>query len=156
MNRTCSIACLFKQAYKLAADDGASSILLSTLQGLTVADAEANHARVTQLHRIDAFKVSLFLLVEFLLSPRCSSRRHHVDESVGVFVDKADAFVARFGGDEHDDAQVVAVGNRFVGLKIVLERQVGNDDTVDANLVATLAERLETKLHDGVEIAHKN
>lgn len=73
-----------------------------------------------------------------------------------MLVDETDAFFAGFRCDEHDDAKVVAVGNGFVFLLIIAEREVGNDDAVDADGCTLLAERLETELHDRVEVAHED
>ena len=73
-----------------------------------------------------------------------------------MLIDEADALVARFGGDEHDDADVVLVGNGLVFFQIILEGKVGNDNTVNAYFGATLAEPFESELHDRVEVAHHN
>ena len=48
---------------ELRADDGSGSIGVGGLQRLLVADAEANHAWIAQLHLVDALKVSLLLVV---------------------------------------------------------------------------------------------
>ena len=48
-----------------------------------------------------------------------------------MIVDKAYAFFARFGSDEHYHFQVMAFGNFFVVLDVFFKRQIRNNDTVD-------------------------
>ena len=148
--------CFIEQGDELGTDDGSSGILLGRQECLLVADAEAYHAWIVQVHLVDAPEVLLLLLVETLLGPGDGSRRYHVDEPVGMVVNEADALLTGLGGDEHDDAQVVAVGHGFDDFLVVLEGKVRNDHTADTTLHARLAEGLYAILHDGVEIAHEN
>ena len=108
------------------------------------------------MHRMNLVEVGLLGLVELLLCTSDGCRRNHIDESRSVVVDETDTFFGRFGRDEHDDAQVVMVGDGLEVLHIVLEGKVGNDDTIDTHTNTFLAELLEPKLHDGVEIAHED
>lgn len=118
----CGIVCLVEQADEFRSDDGSRCVALSGFKGLSVADAEAYHSRITQMHGVDALEVSLLLSIELLLYPCGGCRRNHIDKSVGMLVDESDAFVARFGCDEHDDSQVITVGDGFVVGEIVFER----------------------------------
>jgi hypothetical protein len=68
---------------------------------------------------------------------------------VGVYF--ADAGFAGFGGNEHDDTDVILRGDGFVTLFVIAEREVGNDDAIDAAFHALLAEGFEAELHDGIE-----
>ena len=68
----------------------------------------------------------------------------------------ADAGFAGFGGDEHDDTDVILRGDGFVTLFVIAEREVGNDDAIDAAFHALLAEGFEAELHDGIEVPHKD
>ena len=102
------------------------------------------------------FEIGLFLLVERFLGPGCRGGRYHVDKSVGMLVDKADAFVTGFGGDQHDDTQVVTVGYGFVVLHIVGKRQVGDNHAVDARSGTLPAKVFKTVLHDGVQVTHQD
>lgn len=71
-------------------------------------------------------------------------------------IDQADTLVGCFGGDKHDDAEVVAVGDGFVLLEVVAEREVGDNHAVNAYLGASTAKVFEAVLHDGIEVAHEN
>ena len=73
-----------------------------------------------------------------------------------MFVDFTDTGLAGFGGDEHDDAEVVTVGNRFIRFFVILEGKIGDNDTVDATFYAFLTEGFEAEFHDRVEIAHQD
>ena len=152
----CGVAGGGEQADELAADDGAGGVCLCALEGLSVADAKANHAGVLQLHGGDAVEVGLLGFVKGGLRAGGGGGADHIDEAVGVLVDEADALVAGLGCNQHDDAEVVAVGHGFVRVEVVAEWQVGNDHAVDAHLCATLAEWLESEVHDGVEVAHQD
>ena len=81
---------------------------------------------------------------------------HQIDEAVGVGVYFADAGFAGFGGNEHDDTDVILRGDGFVTLFVIAEREVGNDDAIDAAFHALLAEGFEAELHDGIEVPHKD
>ena len=96
----------------------------------------------------------MLLIVKTLLCTRDGSRRNHIDEAIGMVVNKTDALLAGLRGDEHDDAQVVLVCNGFHDVQIVIEGQVGNDGTTDAGLDTTLAKSLNTIVKDGIEITH--
>ena len=65
------VARFIQECHELGTNDGAGGIILCSLQGLGIADAEANHARITELHGIDATEVVLFGLVEALLGDFC-------------------------------------------------------------------------------------
>ena len=71
-----------------------------------------------------------------------------------MLIDKADALLAGLGGNHHDDAQVVFVGNRFHLFEIIFERKVWNDCTRGTTLHARLAEALDAVVHNHVEISH--
>ena len=94
--------------------------------------------------------------VEVFLGTGGGGTRHQIDEAVGVGVYFADAGFAGFGGDEHDDTDVILRGDGFVTLFVIAEREVGNDDAVDAAFHALLAEGFEAELHDGIEVSHKD
>ncbi|EGF51224.1 hypothetical protein HMPREF9446_03605 [Bacteroides fluxus YIT 12057] len=68
----------------------------------------------------------------------------------------ADTGFIGFGSDEHDDPYVTFPGNGLVTFFVILEGEVGDDDTVDAAFGTLPAEILETELHDGVEVAHED
>ena len=95
-------------------------------------------------------------IVEGFLRPGNGGGGHHIDEAVGVIVDKTDALLTGLGGDEHDDAQVVTIGDGFHDVQIVVEGQVGDDGSADTSLNATFAKGLDTVVQDGVEIAHQH
>jgi len=144
-----------EQSYKLATDDGPSRVGLSALQSLSITNAETNHSRVLQPHLVDSREVSLLGLVELFLCSGCGRGTDHIDETVGILVDEANAFVARFGRDEHDDPDVKAVGNGFHLVHIVLERQVRNDDAVDFYFLAATEESLVAHMINGIQVAHQ-
>ena len=146
---------LIEQGDELGTDDGACSILLGGLEGLLIADAKAYHARIAQLHGVDAAEVVLLGLVEALLRAGDGCAGDHIHETIGVVVDKTDALLAGLGRDEHDDAQVVLVGNGLDNLLIVLEGQVGDDGAAHTALYARLAKGLDAVVQDGVEITHE-
>ena len=81
---------------------------------------------------------------------------HQIDESVGVGVYFADAGFAGFGGNEHDDTDIILQSDGFVTLFVIAEGEVGNNDAVDAAFHALLAEGFEAELHDGIEVPHKD
>lgn len=155
--------CLFRislifiqQGDEAATDDGTGRVGAGGVEGLLVADAEADHAGIAQMHILYLLEIGLLLGIEIFLGTGSGGTGHHVDETVGVPVDFADAGFAGFGSDEHDDADVIAVGNGFVGFLIVLERKVRDDDAVDATFHTLPAESFEAKLHDGVEVSHED
>ena len=73
-----------------------------------------------------------------------------------MVVDEADALFAGLGRDEHDDAQVVAVGDGLDGLQIVGKGEVGDDHARHTGIGTRLAERLDAIVQDGVQIAHQD
>ena len=73
-----------------------------------------------------------------------------------MFVDFADASLAGFGGDEHDDTDVVTVGNRFIRFFVIFEGKIGNNNAVDTTFYAFLTESLEPEFHNRVEIPHQD
>ena len=141
---------------ELGADDGAGGVVLGGLEGLGVRDAEAYHAGVAEVHGVDAAEVGLLGVVEALLGTGYGGGGDHVDEAVGVVVDEADAVVGGLGGDEHDDAEVVLVGDGLHLSEVVVEGEVGDDHAGDAGFGAALAEGLDAVVEDGVEVAHEN
>ena len=145
-----------EQRDKPAADDGAGGMCAGRLECLPVGDAESYHARRVQLHGFDAAEVGQFLLVEVFLCAGNGCRRYHIDKTVGVVIDEPYALLARFGGDEHNHLYAVCLGRSLEIIHEILERQVGNDDTVDATFPAAAAEVFEPELHDGIEIPHQN
>lgn len=147
---------LIEQSDEAAADDGTGGVGAGGIEGLLVADAEAHHAGIAQLQGFYLLEVGLLGVVEVFLRTGGGSAGHHVDETIGVGIDFADAGFAGFGGDEHDDADVVLQGDGLVAGFIIAEGEVGDDDAIDATLGTFLAEGLEAELHDGVEIAHKD
>ena len=108
------------------------------------------------MHILYLFEISLLLAIEIFLGTGSSSAGHHIDEAVGMFVDFADTSLAGFGGDEHDDTDVVTVGNRFIRFFVILERKIGNNNAVDTTFYAFLTESLEPEFHDRVEIPHQD
>ena len=58
--------------------------------------------------------------------------------------------------DEHDDAQVVAVCYGLYLCEIVIEGQVGDDESGDTSLGSILTKLLDAIVQDGVEIAHED
>ncbi len=105
---------------------------------LGIADAETNHARVAQVHGVDAAEVFLLLIIETLLGACDRGRADHIDEAISMLVDKADALFAGLWGDKHDDAQVVLVGNGLHNVLIVIKGKVWDDSSADTCLYATL------------------
>ena len=147
---------LVEQGDELRADDGTSGIVLCGFEGLGVGDAETDHTGIAQVHRIDAAEVFLFGIVEGFLRTSDGGGGHHVDEAVGMVVDETDALLAGLGGDEHDDAQVVAIGDGFHDVQVVVEGEVGDDGSADTCLNTRLAELLDAVVQDGVEVAHQH
>lgn len=126
------------------------------IECLFVADAEAYHAWIAQVHILYLLEVGLLPGVEVFLGTGGSGTGHQIDETVGVGVYFADAGFAGFGGNEHDDTDVILRGDGFVTLFVIAEREVGNDDAIDAAFHALLAEGFEAELHDGIEVSHKD
>lgn len=155
--------CLFRisfvfiqQGDEAAAYDGAGGVGASGVESLFVADAEADHAGIAQMHILYFLEVGLLLGIKILLGTGSGGTGYHIDEAIGVLVDFADTGFAGLGGDEHDEADVVAVGDGFISFFVILEREVGDDDTIDAAFHAFPAEGFEAELHDGVKIAHED
>ena len=128
----------------------------SGIECLLVADAEAYHAWIAQVHILYLLEVGLLPGVEVFLGTGGGGTGHQIDEAVGVGVYFADAGFAGFGGNEHDDTDVILRGDGFVTLFVIAEREVGNDDAIDAAFHALLAEGFEAELHDGIEVPHKD
>ena len=139
-----------------AAYDASRGMCTGGVEGGLVADAEAYHAGIAQLHILDFTEVGLLLCVKIVLGTCGSSRGNHVDETVGMGIDLTDAFFAGFGGDEHDDAEVVLLGDVFIMFFVIAEGKVGNDDAVDAARDTLLAEGFESVVQDGVQVAHQD
>ena len=147
---------LIEQCHELTADDGTSGVILRTGKGLLVADAEANHARVAEVHAVDMVEVSELGIAEAALGSRDAGGADHIDEAIGMLVDEADALLAGFRSNHHDDTDIVLIGDRLNYLEIVIERKVGNNGSADSALYTALEELLDAIVHDGVEIAHEN
>ena len=151
------IALVFvEQRDELRTDDGTCSIVLCSLEGLCIADAKTNHTGIAQVHGVDATEIVLFLFVETFLNASDGCRANHVDEAIGVVIDETDALLARLWGNQHDDAQVVAVGNGFHNVLIVGEGQVRDDDSAYTALNTTLAKSFNAILHDRIQITHED
>ena len=84
------------------------------------------------MHLVDTTEVGLLGIVERLLCTGNGGRADHIDEAIGVLIDEADAFLAGLWGDEHDDAEVVAVGDGLYDLLVVIKGQVGDDHAADS------------------------
>ena len=145
-----------EQCHELTADNGTGGVILRTGKGLLVADAEANHAWVAEVHAVDMVEVSELGIAEAALCAGDAGGADHIDEAIGMLIDEADALLAGFRSNHHDDADIVLIGDRLNYLEIVIERKVGNDGSADSALYAALEELLDAIVHDGVEIAHEN
>ena len=149
------IGVFVQQGDEAAAHDGACGVCTGCFEGLSVAHAEAYHPRVAQVHGGDALEVGLLREVEVTLGAGGGCAGHHVDEAVRMRVNFPDAFLAGFGSDEHDHFYSIAFGQCLEMFLVFTERQVGDDDPVDAASHALLAEVLEAELQDGVQITHQ-
>ena len=107
------------------------------------------------MHVVDPLEIGLFLFIERFLCTRDGSRRNHIDETIGVVIDKADALLGCFWSYQHDDTHVVFIGNGFNNILIVLEGQVGDDGSTDTTFHTTLAKCFNAIVHDGIEITHQ-
>ena len=67
-----------------------------------------------------------------------------------MFVNQPNAFLARFGCNQHNDFYIIFLCNRSKLIHVIFKGKIGNDYSVDANLFAGEAEVLEAELHDGV------
>ena len=147
---------LVQYAHELRTDDGTGCIVLGGFQGLGIRDAKADHTGITQVHGVDLTEISLLLVIETFLGTGDRGRRHHVDKTIGMVVDESDSFLAGLRGDEHDDTQVVLVGNGLDLVQIVIEGQVGDDGAADTGLDTTLTEGLDAIMQDGIQITHQH
>ena len=95
----------------------ASNVCLLLMPKLPCVDA--------QVHILYLLEVGLLPGVEVFLGTGGSGTGHQIDEAVGVGVYFADAGFAGFGGDEHDDTDVILRGDGFVTLFVIAEREVG-------------------------------
>ena len=145
-----------EQCHKLTADDGTGGVILRTGKGLLVADAEANHAWVAEVHAVDMVEVSELGIAEAALCAGDAGGADHIDEAIGMLIDEADALLAGFRSNHHDDTDIVLIGDRLNYLEIIIERKVGDDGSADSALYTALEELLDAIVHDGVEIAHEN
>ena len=125
------------------------------IECLFIADAETYHTRIAQVHVLNLLEVGLFPGVEILLRAGGGCRRHHINESVGVGIYLADALFAGFGGDEHDDADVVFLRDGLIVRLVFPEGQVGDDDAVDATFRTCPAEGFKAEVQDRIEISHQ-
>ena len=101
-----------------------------------------------QIHGIDALEVLLLGFVEVLLRTGYACRTYHIDESVGIAVDKPYAFLRRFGRYHHDATQIVTVGKGLYLIEIVVERKVRDYESRNAALYTTLTEALISVVQD--------
>lgn len=145
-----------EQCHELTADDGTGGVILRTGKGLLVADAEANHAWVAEVHAVDMVEVSELGIAEAALCAGDAGGADHIDEAIGMLIDEADALLAGFWSNHHDDADIVLIGDRLYYLEIVIERKVGDDGSADSALYAALEELLDAIVHDGIEITHED
>ena len=67
-----------------------------------------------------------------------------------MLVDKADTLLAGLGCDEHDDAQIVAIGDGLYDILVIVERQIGDDSAADTCLNTRLAEGLDAVMQNGI------
>ena len=130
-------------------------MLLCTLQGLLVADAEANHAGIVELHLLDGFKIGQFGCTELVLCACDACGAHHVDESVGVGINLAHPVFFRFGRNHHDNAHIVAVGYGLHLLHVVFEGEVGDNGPAHTCLLAVLAKAFYPIMHHHIQVAHQ-
>ena len=70
-------------------------------------------------------------------------------------IDFPDTVWFGFRGDEHDDFQVAGFGCRTEVVHIFPEREVGDDDAINATLSAILTEPFKAVLQDGVQVTHQ-
>ena len=84
----CVAVGLRQQLHEFTANYSPCGVLLRRLQRLFVADAEAYHARVTQVHGIDALEILLFRLVKRFLRPCGAGGTYHIDETVRMLVNE--------------------------------------------------------------------
>ena len=145
-----------EQCHELTADDGTGCVILRTGKGLLVADTETNHAWVAEVHAVDMVEVSELGIAEAALCAGDAGGADHIDEAIGMLIDEADALLAGFRSNHHDDTDIVLIGDRLNYLEIVIERKVGNNGSADSALYAALEELLDAIVHDGVEIAHED
>ena len=154
--RVCIASLFVQQGHEAAAHDGTRSMGTCCFEGLPVADAEAYHPRVAEVHGVYLLEIRLFGSIEVFLCPGGCRTGHHVDKSVRMGVYLADALLARLGRNEHNDFYPVLFGQCPVVLFVFQERQVGDDDPVDAAPHALLTEMFEAELQDGVQVAHQH
>ena len=145
-----------EESDELGADDGTGCVTLGCFKCLLVADTETYHTRIAEVHAVDATEVLLLGIVERLLGASDGGTRYHVDEAVGVLVDEADAVVAGLWRDEHDDAEVVAIGDGLDDVLVVVEGEVGDDHAANTGVDARLTEGFDAVVEDGIEIAHED
>ena len=72
-----------------------------------------------------------------------------------MLIDEADALLAGFRSNHHDDTDIVLVCYRLHHLQIIIKRKIRNDGSTDSALYATLEELLDAIVHDRVEITHQ-
>ena len=147
---------LVEEGHKLGTNDGTGRGRLGCREGLGIADAEANHAGIAQVHLVDTMEVGLLGIIEGVLRTCDGSGGYHIDEAVGIVVDEADALIAGFGSDEHDDPEVITVGDGFDLREVIVEGKVRDDDARDSCCGSVSAEAFDAIVEDGVEIAHED
>ena len=147
---------LVEQGDELGTDDGSGSVGVGRFQGLLVANTEADDSGRTEVHGIDAAEVGLLGIIEMLLGTGDGGAGDHVDEAIGIVVDEADAFLRGLGSDEHDDAEIIAVGKGLDLAEVVIEGEVGDNHATDACFSTGPTKGLYTIVEDGIEVAHED
>ncbi len=131
-------------------------MLAGILERGFVGDAEADEARVAQLHGLNALKIGFLLAGRLGIgAARGAGTRDEVKERIRQLVDAADALGSGLGRDEEDGAQIVALKNFLVLLQVVVQGQVRQDEPIDAHGRGFAAEVLHAELHHRVEVAHE-
>lgn len=114
-----------EQSHELATNDGTGCVILRTGKGLLVADTETNHAWVAEVHAVDMVEVSELGITEVALGTRDAGGTNHIDEAIGMLIDEADALLAGFRSNHHDDTDIVLVCYRLHHLQIIIKGRSG-------------------------------
>src|SRR5690554_297157 len=101
-----------------------------------------------QLHGLNASKIIQLKVAESLLSPGYRRRGNHVEEAVAVGIELAHPFFGGLRGDEENIADAVALEKRPIFLQVVFQWQVGQYQSINPNLGATLQKALHAKFED--------
>ncbi len=96
---------------------------------------------IAQIHAVDMVEVSQLGIAETALGASDTCRTDHIDKAIGMLVDEADALLAGFWRNHHDDTDVILVGYRFHHLEIVIKRKVGNNGSSSLQLSTQLLKK---------------